>query len=163
MSKRVRAPGMAAIYARVSTEAQGTKDKTSIPRQVKNCKRTAEQLGLEVHKDYIVEDTHSASDPEDRANLTHLQEAAERRQFHYVLFDCIDRTTRAGTFDFVDIVQRFMRFGVEPIWTTHPDLDFTDARDQKIAIDLAHLAFLDKETIARRLQGARTNASKTVN
>ncbi len=160
MAKRIRVPGTAAIYARVSTERQARGDKTSIPRQIKNCRVLAATLGLTVNEQYVIEDKHSASDPEDREKLNRLQEAAERKHFQYVLFDVIDRTTRAGVFDFVDIVQRFLRFGVEPIWTTHPDLDFANQDDQKTAIDLAHQAYKDKETIARRFQEGKTERIK---
>jgi DNA invertase Pin-like site-specific DNA recombinase len=149
---RQRAAGPAAIYARVSTERQAVGDKTSLDRQVKNCRRTAERLGLHIVDDYLVKEAHSASDPDDRPGLEGLYDAAARHAFAYVLMDVIDRTTRAGPFDLVNICKRFLDCGVEPIWAGHPDLDLTTAAGQIEAAKLAIRAFEDKETIARRFQ-----------
>lgn len=145
-----REPGLAAIYARVSTEQQATGDRTSLERQEKNCRRTAARLGLTVHERYVVKEAHSASDPEDRPGLEHLQRAAERGEFQYVLVDVIDRATRAGGEDILDIIKRFLAFGVEPVWANHPEWDMHDILDRRKAVDDAWKAWEDKQTIARR-------------
>src|SRR5260370_11195542 len=157
-STRTRTPGLAALYCRVSTERQAVGDKTSLDRQEKNCRRTAEKLGLDItaNADYIIKEAHSASDPDDRPGLERLLAAAARHQFSYVLMDVIDRTTRGGSFDFVDICRVFQRAGVEPIWASHPEWDMNDQHDQDEAIEEAKQAYRDKETIRRRFQEGKS-------
>jgi DNA invertase Pin-like site-specific DNA recombinase len=155
-TQRVRQAGPAAIYCRVSTERQAIGDKTSLDRQEKNCRRTADKLGLTVNENYVIKEAHSGSDPEDRDELKRLHAAAEHGQIKYVIMDVIDRTTRAGIFDFVDICKRFQHFHVEPIWASIPELDLTDPHDQKVASDKAYEAFIDKENIARRFQEGKS-------
>jgi DNA invertase Pin-like site-specific DNA recombinase len=121
ISARIREPGYAAIYARVSTDAQAKHHTTSLPRQEKVCRRAAEKLGFTVRDEYILKESHSASDPDDRPGLEPLYEGAVQKRFEYVLMDVIDRTTRAGPWDLHDIYKRFLDAGVEPVWAGHPD------------------------------------------
>ena len=95
---RKRPPGLAATYARVSTERQARSDKTSFDGQIRRYERVALDLGFTVNRDYVVKDPHSASNPEDRPKLEQLY-TAPRSAFRYVLMDVVDRTTRAGVFD----------------------------------------------------------------
>ena len=151
---RARQPGIAAIYARVSTERQAIGDKTSLDRQVKNCERTATRWGLTVttHRDYVIREAHSASDPDDRPGLELLKRAARQRPqpFRYVLMDVVDRTTRGGAFDLALICAELLAAGVEPVWANHPEWDMHDPRDQNEAAKEAIKAWEDKEPIRRR-------------
>ena len=157
MTARGRQPGVAAIYARVSTERQATGDKTSLERQVKNCRRTADKLSLTVTAidDYIIKEAHSGSDPDDRPGLQRLFAAATRGQFQYVLMDVVDRTTRAGS-TFQEICTRFLGAGVEPIWASNPEWDMHDPDDRHEAAEAAWDAYKDKRHIARRFQEGKT-------
>jgi DNA invertase Pin-like site-specific DNA recombinase len=158
-TQRQREPGIAAIYARVSTERQAIGDRTSLDRQVKNCERTAARLGLTITSNpaHVIREAHSASDPDDRPGIELLQRAArmQPQPFRYVLMDVIDRTTRVGAFDLGEICNTFLRAGVEPIWASHPDWDMRAPHDRNEAAKEAIKAYEDKETIARRFQNGK--------
>jgi hypothetical protein len=72
-----------------------------------------------------------------------------------VIMDLIDRTSRAGVNDFVDICQRFLRFEVTPIWATDREIDLSTSNGQMFAAMKAWVAQQEKESIMRRFQRGR--------
>lgn len=145
--------GRAAIYCRVSTTLQATDEKTSLQQQERLCRERAAEDGLVVVEEYVVHDASSGSvDSVDRAALQRLLQAAERGAFDVVLMDLIDRTSRGGVFEFADICQRFLRFGVIPLWATDRDIDLTTPTGQLIAAVKSWAAYQEKEAIARRMR-----------
>jgi site-specific DNA recombinase len=141
----------AAIYCRVSTPAQAADDKTSLARQERECRRRAEEDGLTVVEEYVVLDAASGSDP-DRVKLERLLQAAERGAFEAVIFDLVDRTSRGGAFSFADICNRFLRFGVMPVWATDRAVDLTTPDGQLLALFYAWRAQMERDSISRRFQ-----------
>jgi DNA invertase Pin-like site-specific DNA recombinase len=154
-SNRIRPAGSAAIYARVSTEAQAVQDKTSLDHQEKNARRAAERLGFTICEDYVVREAGSASDPDNRPGLAKLYEGAARGRFQYVVMDVVDRTTRAGEWDLSDICKRFLRHDVEPLWASDPEWDLTTPEGQHEASDAAWEAYRDKKRIMRRFNSGK--------
>ncbi len=141
----------AAIYARVSTELQARDEKTSLERQEKNCRQRAAEDGLTVVEEYVIQDASSGStDSTDRKELQRILRGAERGAFDVVIMDLIDRTSRGGIFEFADICQRFLRFGVMPVWSTDRDIDLSTPTGQLIAAAKAWGAQQEALAIARR-------------
>ena len=146
----------AAIYCRVSTMLQATDEKTSLLHQERQCRERALEDGYTVAEEYVVHDASSGSlDSVDRKALQRLLGAAERGAFDVVVMDLIDRTSRGGVFEFVDICQRFLRFAVTPLWATDRSIDLTDSTGQLIAAAKAWGANQEKESIMRRFQRGR--------
>jgi DNA invertase Pin-like site-specific DNA recombinase len=141
----------AAIYCRVSTERQARDEKTSLERQEQNCRQRAFEDGLHVEEQYVVHDPFSGSvDAVDRKKLQALFAGAERGAFDVVITDLIDRTSRGGIFEFADICQRFLRFGVTPIWATDREIDLSTPTGQLIAAAKAWGANQEMLAISRR-------------
>ena len=146
----------AAIYCRVSTTLQATDEKTSLQHQERQCRERALEDGYTVAEEYVVHDASSGSlDSVDRKALQRLLGAAERGAFDVVVMDLIDRTSRGGVFEFVDICQRFLRFEVTPLWATDRSIDLTESAGQLIAAAKAWGANQEKESIMRRFRRGR--------
>ena len=66
----------AAIYARVSTQEQAADGKSSIERQIAECKALANRDGYGVSEDLVFLDTASGAKP-DRVKLLEMKAAAK--------------------------------------------------------------------------------------
>jgi site-specific DNA recombinase len=83
----------AAIYARVSSEAQARENKTSIPEQITACRQHAEQRGYTVAEGRIFTDTVSG-ETDDRPGIKALQEMVQQGSVQVVICLDIDRLAR---------------------------------------------------------------------
>jgi site-specific DNA recombinase len=87
-------PRVAAIYARVSTTAQDTPEKTSLDTQEAGCKRWAVENDWLVDDRFTYRDRHSGEELWERPELTKLREAARARSFGVLVCLSIDRLSR---------------------------------------------------------------------
>ena len=85
----------AAIYVRVSTDAQADNDRVSLPDQIRRCLDRALADGYEVAKPHIFSDTVSGTkDETDRPGFGALMASARARSFERVYVLALDRLSR---------------------------------------------------------------------
>src|SRR2546426_8221427 len=87
----------AAIYARVSTDRQESMN------QIAELREYAARQGWEIVREYVDEDVRGK---DRKPQLEALLEAAHQRRFDVAVFWALDRLTRAGVKDAIDILHR---------------------------------------------------------
>lgn len=100
-------PARAAIWARVSTDRQETDN------QVRQLQELAQRRGLEVVDVYLVE--ASARKGKQRADLDRALAAGRAGAFDTLLVWALDRLTREGPLETLQLVDRFARAGVQVV------------------------------------------------
>ena len=94
----------AALYARVSTDRQETEN------QLRELRAFCERKGWEVAREYVDEDVRGkARKPQLEALLTD----AHQKRFDVAVFWALDRLTRAGVKDAIDILYRLTACGID--------------------------------------------------
>jgi len=78
-------PKVAALYVRVSSEAQAKEGKTSPQTQLAALRAKASELGYATAEEYIYEDHHTGEELFERRQLRRLREDAHQRRFGLVL------------------------------------------------------------------------------
>jgi site-specific DNA recombinase len=78
-------PRVAALYCRVSTEAQADDDKSSLKTQLAALHKTAAELGYAIAEDHVYQDAHSGEELHQRPELSRLRAAARAGQFGLVI------------------------------------------------------------------------------
>lgn len=92
-----------AIYARVSTDRQETRN------QLAQLREFAAKQGWHIKREYV--DIASGKSG-DREQFGRLFEAASKRQFDLVLFWALDRFSREGVLETLQYLQRLTSYGV---------------------------------------------------
>src|SRR5438132_11039984 len=87
----------AAIYARVSTDRQESMN------QIAELRDFCARKGWEIVREYVDEDVRGK---DRKPQLEALLEAAHQRRFDVAVFWALDRLTRAGVNDAIDILHR---------------------------------------------------------
>jgi site-specific DNA recombinase len=78
-------PRIAALYCRVSSAAQATEDKASLPTQLAALRQKAAEMGYAVDDAFIYQDAHTGEELQERPALSRLREDARGRHFGLVL------------------------------------------------------------------------------
>lgn len=111
MSRRRRAPGTAAIYARYSTEQQR---RSSLEDQIRACRERASREGISVDEALVFRDAAATGATTQRKGLQRLLRAAEAKRFDVLLVEDVSRISR-DTADATELLRRFQRWGVRVI------------------------------------------------
>src|SRR5262245_40682327 len=96
----------AAIYVRVSTDEQTTKN------QEPELRKWAKRLGLKVKDVNVYRDNGLSGARRDRPGLVAMLEAAHRRHFDVLLIWALDRLSREGIAETLGYLKRLKAAGV---------------------------------------------------
>ena len=117
----------AATWARVSTEGQDTANQTAV------LKAEAKRRGLDLVRAW--EFDGSAWKGDYRPELQELYDAAGRREFEILLIWSLDRLTREGPLQTLQVIHRLGRYGVTVVSHQEPWLEASgELRDLLLAL-----------------------------
>ena len=146
----------AAIYCRVSSEDQ-KREGTSLPSQLKACRKLAHDHGYEVREEHIVQEVYSGLIL-DRPDLTKLRGWLQAGEVNAVVIYSSDRFSRDG-YDFLTLIRDCKRANVELLCVTEP------LQDGQVGELLSYVrgwaSKLEAEKIRERtMRGVRQRASQ---
>ncbi len=140
----------AALYARVSTDRQETEN------QLWELRAYCQRQGWEIFREYVDEDVSGKADR--KPKLEALKVDAHRRRFDVVVFWALDRLTRKGVKDAIDILHYFAACGVDFISHQEPYLKTLGPwRDAVVAL-IATIANFELERSRERIRSGMETA-----
>jgi DNA invertase Pin-like site-specific DNA recombinase len=107
-------PRIAALYARVSSVAQGEDGKASLPTQLAEMRAHAERLGYATCPEFTYVERHSGEELYERPELSRLREDAKRRPhapFGLVLCYSVERLARNSAYVQI-VLDEWERLGI---------------------------------------------------
>jgi DNA invertase Pin-like site-specific DNA recombinase len=135
----------AAIYARVSTDRQESMN------QVAELREYAARQGWEIVREYVDEDVRGK---DRKPQLEALLLDAHQRRFDVAIFWALDRLTRAGVKDAIDILHRLGSSGVDFVSFRESYLtSLGPFRDTVVGI-LATIANVETARMSERIKAA---------
>ena len=139
----------AAIYARVSTDRQESLN------QVAELRAFCERQGWEIAGEYVDEDVRGK---DRKPQLESFLVDAHQRRFDVAVFWALDRLTRAGVKDAIDILHRLGASGVDFVSFREPYLtSLGPFRDMVVGI-LATIANVETERMSERIRAGLARA-----
>ena len=139
----------AAIYARVSTDRQESMN------QIAELRDYCVRQRCEIVREYIDEDVRGT---DRKPQLEALLEAAHQRRFDVAVFWALDRLTRAGVKDAIDILHRLGSSGVDFVSFREPYLtSLGPFRDMVVGI-LATIANVETVRMSERIRSGLARA-----
>src|SRR3989475_4247736 len=139
----------AAIYARVSTDRQESMN------QIAELRDFCARKGWEIVREYVDEDVRGK---DRKPQLEALLEAAHQRRFDVAVFWALDRLTRAGVKDAIDILHRLGFSGVDFVSFREPCLtSLGPFRDMVVGI-LATIANVETVRMSERIRSGLSRA-----
>ena len=139
----------AAIYARVSTDRQESLN------QIAELREYAARQGWEIVQEYVDEDVRGR---DRKPQLEALLEAAHQRRFDVAVFWALDRLTRAGVKDAIDILHRLGSSGVDFVSFRESYLtSLGPFRDMVVGI-LATIANVETVRMSERIRSGLSRA-----
>lgn len=142
----------AAVYARVSTLAQGEDWHTSLDVQAKECLRFAAQHDLTVDPHAIVKEPYTGTTL-DRPAFERLLADMVRQGIHHLIMDKPDRVTREGQLTAAYFIYRLRDLGI----TLHLALsNFTVRDDITVSVFLGYALAAKLENVQRVANVQRT-------
>jgi len=138
-----------AIYARVSTDRQESLN------QVGELRDYCARQGWEIVAEYVDEDVRGKNR---KPQLEALLEGAHQRRFDVAVFWALDRLTRAGVKDAIDILHRLGSSGVDFVSFREPYLtSLGPFRDMVVGI-LATIANVETVRMSERIRSGLARA-----
>ncbi len=142
----------AAIYARVSTDRQGTEN------QLRELRAYCGRQGWEIAGEYVDEDVEGKVERKPRLEALLLD--AHQRKFDVVAFWALDRVTRRGPKDALDFLHRLGQSGVEFVSYQEPYLrGLGDFRDMVVDI-VATIANVETKRMSERIRAGMRRAKE---
>ena len=139
----------AAIYARVSTDRQESMN------QIAELREYAARQGWEIVREYVDEDVRGK---DRKPQLKALLLDAHQRRFDVAIFWALDRLTRAGVKDAIDILHRLGSSGVDFVSFREPYLtSLGPFRDMVVGI-LATIANVETVRMSERIRSGLSRA-----
>jgi len=139
----------AALYARVSTDRQEAKN------QLRELRAYCARQGWEVVREYVDEDVRSKAC---KPQLEALLLDAHQKRFDVAVFWALDRLTRAGVRDAIDILHRLTASGVDFVSFREPYLTSLGPwRDAIVAI-IATVANVESVRFGERVRAGLARA-----
>ena len=139
----------AAIYARVSTDRQESLN------QIAELRECAARQGWEIVREYVDEDVRGK---DRKPQLEALLLDAHQRRFDVAVFWALDRLTRAGVKDAIDILHRLTASGVDFVSFREPYLtSLGPFRDMVVGI-LATIANVETVRMSERIRSGLARA-----
>lgn len=139
----------AAIYARVSTERQESMN------QIAELRDFCERKEWEIVREFVDEDVRGK---DRKPQLEALLEAAHQKRFDVAVFWALDRLTRAGVKDAIDILHRLGSSGVDFVSFREPYLtSLGPFRDMVVGI-LATIANVETVRMSERIRSGLARA-----
>jgi len=139
----------AAIYARVSTDGQESLN------QIAELRDYCARQGWEIVKEYVDEDVGGK---DRKPQLEALLLDAHQRRFDVAIFWALDRLTRAGVKDAIDILHRLGSSGVDFVSFREPYLtSLGPFRDMVVGI-LATIANVETVRMSERIRSGLSRA-----
>lgn len=150
----------AAIYLRVSTTTQADEEHYGLDVQEERSRTFCKSQGYTLNEGHIYTDKMSGgTKPEARPGLTALLQAAERKEFDYILVYKIDRLARnlkifLGIVEHLDFLKVGLRSVTEPIDTSTPI-------GEMVMQILAMFAQFERGMIRERTMNGKVKAAET--
>jgi len=139
----------AAIYARVSTDRQESLN------QLGELRAFCERKGWQVAREYVDEDVRGTAP---KPQLEALLADAHQRRFDVAVFWALDRLTRAGVKDAIDILHRLGASGVDFVSFREPYLSSLGPfRDMVVGI-IATIANVEAARMSERIRSGLARA-----
>lgn len=139
----------AAIYARVSTDRQEAEN------QLRELRAYCERQGWHIVREYVDEDVRGKAR---KPQLETMLLDAHQRRFDLAVFWALDRLTRAGVRDAIDILYRLTASGADFVSFREPYLtSLGPFRDMVVGI-LATIANVETERMSERIKAGLSRA-----
>src|SRR2546427_12220335 len=138
-----------AIYARVSTDRQ------EFMNQIAELRKCAARQGWESLREYGDGDGRGK---ERKPQLEALLEAAHQRRFDVAIFWALDRLTRAGVKDAIDILHRLGSSGVDFVSFRESYLTSLGPFRDMVVVILATIANVETVCMSERIRSEHSRA-----
>ena len=138
----------AAIYCRVSTEEQASKDENSLEVQEATLKKYCADQGLLVNADYIYVDRGISGKSLNRPEIQRLREDASKGKFQCVVTTKLDRLSRSVK-DFLDLDYELQKLQID-IKVQSQNFDTTTPSGKMLRMMLMAFAEFERDMISER-------------
>lgn len=149
-------PTRTALYARVST-----KDRQDPRNQLQALEAYAQGAGMQIVATYVDRESGAAVH---RPQFDLMLQDAANRRFDLLLFWSLDRLSRGGVKNTLDILQKLQHYGVKFRSLQQPEMDTTGPWADVIIAIFAALAQMERELLRERtkagLERARTQGKR---
>lgn len=146
-------PARVALFARISTTVKGQE----LANQLEPLREFARQQGWIVVREFVDETSESRFD---RVGVQALLEAAASRQYDVLLFWSLDRLSRQGALQTLEMLHRLTELGVAWRSYTEPDLDSAGVFGEAIVALLATLAKQERLRLQERVRAGLMRARR---
>ena len=139
----------AAIYARVSTDRQETEN------QIRELREYCARQGWTIVQEFVDEDVRGK---DRKPQLDAMLLAAHQRKFDTAIFWALDRISRKGALDALNILDQFTRFGVKFVSFTEPYIATVGPFSDVVVALIATIAAFESKRLSERVRAGLSRA-----